>query len=127
MITPAPAPGSADGCGEPALGLRGAARPTSPRIRVLGAGRRTGGDSRVERLRVVPGAAPDFKGTARRMAGVGVSQLEVGGGSGKTALNRYLPELSAIRGPGGPSRPYCPTKRAWERDTELLQEPLRSV
>ena len=76
---------------------------------------------------MAPGAAPDLKGTARRLAGVGVSLREVGGGSGKTALNRYLPELSAIRGPRGPSRPYCPTKWVWERDTKLLQEPLRSV
>lgn len=104
-----------------------AARPTSHRIRVLAAGSRTGGDSRVERLRVAPGAAPDLKGTARRLAGDEVSQGEGGEGSGKTPLNRYLPELSAIRGPRGPSRHYCPTKRAWERDTKLLQELLRSV
>lgn len=101
MTSPTPAPGLADGCGEPALGLRDAARPTSPRIRVLPAGSWTGGDSRVDRLRVAPGAAPDLKGTARRLAGDGVSQGERGRGSGKTPINCYLRELSAIRSPRG--------------------------
>ena len=105
---PRPLSGSADGCGEPALGLRGAARPTSPPIRVLGAGRRAGGDSRVERLRWLQVPRPTLKEQRDGWQGLGFPSAKRVGAAARpllTATSLNCRQSAVLGGHPAPTAP----------------------